>query len=79
MLVLALAAEPLAFDLTLVVTGAAVRLGCQVPADWNPEDPHLWVDRRGNWHIVNHAYNPRSVNPLYPHQAHPKYRNCSHP
>ena len=21
------------------------------------EDPFLWVDRRGNWHIINHAYN----------------------
>lgn len=21
------------------------------------EDPFLWVDKRGNWHILNHAYN----------------------
>ena len=28
-----------------------------VPENWIPEDPHLWVDTRGNWHIVNHAYN----------------------
>merc|ERR1712194_338961 len=20
------------------------------------EDPFMWVDRRGNWHIINHAY-----------------------
>ena len=29
-----------------------------VPAEWMPEDPTMWTDRRGNWHIVNHAYNP---------------------
>ena len=29
-----------------------------VPADWLPEDPDMWTDRRGSWHIVNHAYNP---------------------
>ena len=27
-----------------------------VPAGWLPEDPDMWVDRRGNWHIVNHCY-----------------------
>lgn len=21
------------------------------------EDPYLWVDKRGNWHVINHAYN----------------------
>ena len=29
-----------------------------VPTGWIPEDPDMWVDKRGNWHIVNHAYNP---------------------
>ena len=24
--------------------------------DYHVEDPFMWVDRRGNWHIVNHAY-----------------------
>jgi hypothetical protein len=24
--------------------------------DYHVEDPFLWVDRRGNWHIINHAY-----------------------
>jgi len=28
-----------------------------VPKDWLPEDPDMWVDKRGNWHIVNHCYN----------------------
>merc|ERR1712166_628457 len=28
-----------------------------VPKDWLPEDPDMWVDSRGNWHIVNHCYN----------------------
>ena len=28
-----------------------------VPKNWLPEDPDMWVDARGNWHIVNHAYN----------------------
>ena len=28
-----------------------------VPKDWLPEDPDMYVDRRGNWHIINHAYN----------------------
>ena len=30
-----------------------------VPPGWLPEDPHLWVDPRGHFHIVNHAYNPK--------------------
>jgi hypothetical protein len=29
-----------------------------VPAEWNAEDPTMWVDKRGNSHIINHAYNP---------------------
>ena len=24
--------------------------------EYHVEDPFLWVDRRGNWHIINHAY-----------------------
>ena len=28
-----------------------------VPPNWIPEDPDMWVDRRNNWHIINHAYN----------------------
>lgn len=28
-----------------------------VPEHWLPEDPDMWVDKRGNWHIVNHCYN----------------------
>ena len=24
---------------------------------YNVEDPFLWVDKRGRWHIINHAYN----------------------
>ena len=24
--------------------------------DYHVEDPFLWVDARGNWHIINHAY-----------------------
>jgi hypothetical protein len=24
--------------------------------DYHVEDPFLWVDKRGNWHIINHAY-----------------------
>jgi hypothetical protein len=24
--------------------------------DYHVEDPFLWVDHRGNWHIINHAY-----------------------
>ena len=27
-----------------------------VPDGTVPEDPFMWVDKRGNWHIVNHAY-----------------------
>lgn len=27
-----------------------------VPTGWLPEDPDMWVDKRGNWHIVNHCY-----------------------
>jgi hypothetical protein len=29
-----------------------------VPQGWMPEDPDMFVDKRNNWHIVNHAYNP---------------------
>jgi len=29
-----------------------------VPAGWIPEDSDLWVDKKGNFHIINHAYNP---------------------
>ena len=25
--------------------------------DYTVEDPHMWVDRRGSWHIICHAYN----------------------
>ena len=25
------------------------------------EDPYLWVDKRGNWHIINHAYNTSQI------------------
>ena len=28
----------------------------RVPPGVVPEDPYLFVDRRGNWHIINHAY-----------------------
>lgn len=28
-----------------------------VPKNWRIEDPFLFVDKRGNWHVVNHAYN----------------------
>lgn len=24
--------------------------------DYHVEDPRLWVDARGNWHVINHAY-----------------------
>jgi hypothetical protein len=24
---------------------------------YNVEDPYLWIDKRGRWHIINHAYN----------------------
>ena len=27
-----------------------------VPQGARPEDPFMWIDKRGNWHIVNHAY-----------------------
>jgi len=27
-----------------------------VPEGWLPEDPDMWVDKRSNWHIINHAY-----------------------
>ena len=27
-----------------------------VPAGVTPEDPFMFIDRRGNWHIINHAY-----------------------
>jgi hypothetical protein len=28
-----------------------------LPTDqYNVEDPFLWIDKRGNWHIINHAY-----------------------
>lgn len=30
-----------------------------VPEGWIPEDSDLWVDLRGNFHIINHAYDPR--------------------
>ena len=36
-----------------------------VPAGTNPEDPFMWVDARGSWHIVNHAYDTS------------QYANCS--
>jgi len=28
-------------------------------ANYTVEDPRMWVDRRGNFHILNHAYNTR--------------------
>lgn len=27
-----------------------------VPAGMVPEDPFMWIDKRNNWHIINHAY-----------------------
>jgi hypothetical protein len=27
-----------------------------VPTNWLPEDPDMWIDAKGNWHIVNHCY-----------------------
>jgi hypothetical protein len=27
-----------------------------VAKNTHPEDPFMWVDTRGNWHIINHAY-----------------------
>ena len=27
--------------------------------NYTVEDPRMWVDRRGYWHIINHAYNTR--------------------
>jgi hypothetical protein len=33
--------------------------------DYHVEDPFLWVDQRGNWHIINHAY------------SNVQYTNCS--
>jgi hypothetical protein len=29
-----------------------------VPEEWIAEDPDMFVDKRGNWHVINHAYNP---------------------
>lgn len=26
------------------------------PTYYHVEDPFLWIDKRGNWHIINHAY-----------------------
>ena len=26
-----------------------------VPPNWMIEDPFMWVDKRGSWHIINHA------------------------
>ena len=28
-----------------------------VDPNYHVEDPFLWIDKRGNWHIINHAYN----------------------
>eukprot|EP00912_Choanoflagellata_sp_UC4_P002185 UC4_evm1s1384 len=28
----------------------------KVPSTWIPEDPDMFVDKRGNWHIINHCY-----------------------
>jgi hypothetical protein len=28
-----------------------------VPENWMIEDPFMWIDKRDNWHIINHAYN----------------------
>ena len=28
-----------------------------VTSGTRPEDPFMWIDKRDNWHIVNHAYN----------------------
>jgi hypothetical protein len=33
--------------------------------DYHVEDPFLFVDKRGNWHIINHAY------------SNVQYENCS--
>eukprot|EP00040_Diaphanoeca_grandis_P021073 m.112188 g.112188 ORF g.112188 m.112188 type:complete len:381 (+) comp28177_c0_seq1:81-1223(+) len=29
-----------------------------LPENWIAEDPTMWVDKRGSFHIINHAYNP---------------------
>jgi hypothetical protein len=29
-----------------------------LPENWIAEDPTLWADKRGNFHIINHAYSP---------------------
>ena len=29
--------------------------------DNTPEDPFMWIDKRGNWHIINHAYDVKQV------------------
>lgn len=36
-----------------------------VPINWIAEDPALWADKRGNFHIINHAYDPH------------EWQNCS--
>merc|ERR1712217_51793 len=42
-------------NLTLPVpTGKGTKVGAL-------EDPFMWVDRRGNWHILNHAYDIRQT------------------
>jgi len=36
-----------------------------VPENWIPEDPTIWVDQRGSFHMINHAFNVR------------EWQNCS--
>ena len=34
-----------------------------LPTDqYHVEDPYLWIDKRGNWHIINHAYSNLQYN-----------------
>ena len=30
--------------------------------DYHVEDPYLWIDARGHWHIINHAYSNMQYN-----------------
>jgi hypothetical protein len=38
------------------VKHATIGRPAPLPIQYHTEDPYMWVDKRQNWHIINHAY-----------------------
>ena len=40
------------------------------------EDPYLWTDRNGNWHLFAHRYDYSDGWPPNPNQSEPEHKQC---